>query len=158
MGKCSVVIPGSQIKPCTNEHCKSLHASSCWANPWWGWEHTVLFPKNGSSLLFLSHPTIVLLSFSPAASAPPPGWETHCVSPMWAGGSRTWLRMELFVWRGSCSTLLDQKSSGQPCPRTWRGVPVVNVWHRNHFSVFRGGRQIQQLLDAHFEMYSCNAS
>lgn len=39
---------------------------------------------------------------------------------------------------GSCSALLDQESSGQPCPGTWRAVTGVNVWHRNHFSVFRG--------------------
>lgn len=39
---------------------------------------------------------------------------------------------------GSCSALLDQESSGQPCPGTWRAVTGVNVWHRNHFGVFGG--------------------
>lgn len=99
-------------------------------------------PKEWKFQMFLSHPTTVLLSSSPAASAPLPGWEIQCVRPRWAGGNRTWLRVELFVWLRQLFHLAGSGELRTSLPRDMEGRARGKCVAQEPSQCLQGGRQI----------------
>lgn len=104
------------------------------SEPMWGWEHTVFFPKNGSSLIFLSHPT---LCCCPAPQQLQPlCWlgNSECEPQV---GRRQQDGSGWSCWCGEAAVPLSCSKRVQVSLAQGHGAEV-NVWHRNHFSVFSG--------------------